>query len=67
MTLTIAMFFIFGACCAGRYSLAYVYLCEVVPEKYNDIVGAFMQCADAATFLILAIYFRFICKDWLPF
>ncbi len=67
MTLTVLMFFIFGSCCAGRFSLAYVYLCELVPEKYNDIVGAFLLCADAANFLILAVYFRFISKDWLPF
>jgi MFS family permease len=34
MTLTICYFFVFGACCAGRYTTAYVYLIELIPFKH---------------------------------
>jgi MFS family permease len=41
LTWTIFLFFIFGACCAGRYSTAYVYMIELIPPKYENIVGSF--------------------------
>jgi MFS family permease len=42
LKLSIGLFFIFGACCAGRYSTAYVYLCELMPKQHRDIVGSFV-------------------------
>ena len=38
---TILLCFIFGACNAGRYSICYSYMCELMPLKYRDYVGAF--------------------------
>jgi MFS family permease len=67
ITNTIFLFFIFGGCCAGRYSICYGYLCELMPDKYKDYVGSFVQFSDASTFIVLVVYFRFISKDWLPF
>ena len=36
--LTSSMFFVFGACCSGRFSTAYVWLCELTPPKYRNLV-----------------------------
>jgi MFS family permease len=64
---TIFLFFVYGACCAGRYSTAYVYLVELMPPKHRDAVGSFTQFADAGTFVCIPLYFIFITKNWLPF
>ena len=39
--LTAVLFFIFGTCCSGRYAIAFVYLSELIPIKYRNIVGGF--------------------------
>jgi len=63
---TVFLFFIFGGCCAGRYSTAFVYMTELLPKKDQDIFGSLVQCLDAGTFIIIPLYFRFISKEWLP-
>lgn len=63
---TIFLFFIFGACCAGRYSTAYVYLIEMVPSRHQNIAGSFSLFADAAVFVVVPLYFMLVSKDWIP-
>jgi MFS family permease len=65
--LTIGLMFVFGTCCAGRYSTCYVYLSELMPENYRTITCSATQFIDASTLILLTIYFRFISKSWLPF
>ena len=67
LNLNIAFFFFFGACCAGRYQICYVYLSELTPVKYRTLVGSATQFMDAFTFILIAVYYRFISKEWLPF
>lgn len=67
LTTTIALFFLFGACNAGRYAICYVYMCELMPPQYRDYVGAFTQFSDSSTFIVFVVYYRFVSKDWLPF
>ena len=38
---TIGLFFLYGACNAGRYAICYVYMGELMPPQYRDYVGAF--------------------------
>jgi putative MFS transporter len=67
LILTIAFFFLLGLTQAGKFSMAHVYLQELMPVSYRTAAGTLAQFADAATIVILALYFRFVSKDWLPF
>ncbi len=39
-TWTVCLFFVFGGCCAGRYSTAFVYMSEMIPPEHQDIIGS---------------------------
>jgi MFS family permease len=65
--LIIGLMFVFGACCAGRYSTSYVYLSELMPAKNRTLACSATQFLDASTLILLTLYFRFLSKHWLPF
>jgi MFS family permease len=65
--LSIGLLFIFGATCPGREQVAFVYMCELVPEKSRNIIGSLLLFVDGTTVGILALYFRFVSKNWLYF
>ena len=65
--LTIGLMFIYGACCAGRYSTCYVYLSELMPANYRTLTCSATQFIEASNLIWLTLYFRFVTKNWLPF
>lgn len=65
--LTIGLMFLFGACCAGRYSTCYVYLSEMMPAPNRTLACSATLFIDASTLILLTFYFRFVSKHWLPF
>ncbi|TNV80535.1 hypothetical protein FGO68_gene17354 [Halteria grandinella] len=62
----IALNFVTGLSLAGRFSIAHLYLQELMPTKYRQIAGAFIQFSDAGTVVIISIYNRYISKQWFP-
>jgi hypothetical protein len=62
-----AMFFLLGLCTPGKSNIAYVYLLELVPTKWQTYVGTSLLIADGSTMILLSLYFRFITRDWLGF
>jgi MFS family permease len=67
LTLTIVLLFFFGATCPGREHVPFTYMCELVPERHRQIIGSVLLFADATTIGLIAVYFRFISKQWLYF
>ena len=67
LKLTIALMFLFGSCCAGRYSTSYVYISELLPVGNRTFICSATLFIDSGTLILLSIYFRFISKHWLPF
>lgn len=65
--LTTALLFLFGATCPGREQVSFVYMCELVPVKNRTIIGSILLFSDATTIGLLALYFRFLSKNWLYF
>jgi len=65
--LTLTMYFLLGLGDAGKPGLAYVYILELVPTAWQTYVGTVLHIADGTTMIFLALYFRFISKDWLWF
>jgi MFS family permease len=64
LTLTTVLLFFFGGTCPGREQVAFVYICELVPEKSRSMIGSLMLFADGTTIALLAVYFRYIDKNW---
>lgn len=58
--LTIAMFFLMGACCPGRASVSYVYLNEFLTPKWRIAWGTAWGLIDGSTYIILTFYFDFL-------
>jgi MFS family permease len=67
LKLTIGLMFLFGTCCAGRYSTSYVYLSELMPLSNRTLACSATQFIDASTLILLTLYFRFMSKEWLHF
>ena len=62
---SIALFFFFGVCCVGKANIAYIYLLELTPVKWQTYVGTMLLFADGFTMIAISLYFRYISKDWL--
>jgi hypothetical protein len=60
--LMIGLFFFTGLSLAGRFSLAHVYLAELMPSKYRSGAGTFIQFIDTFTVVLVSLYNRFISK-----
>ncbi len=67
LTFTIALFFLLGACIPGKLNIAFVYLTELVPERYRTAVGTLILFLDASTMALHSLYFRFVTKEWIYF
>lgn len=67
LTLNIVLFFLFGACVPGKIQICYVYMNEMIPSSYRNIIGTMTLFADSGSITLIALYFRFITKDWVYF
>lgn len=63
----IVLFFLLGMTQAGKYSMAHVYLQELMPHRYRSLAGIFVQFADSFSLIFVSLYNRFVSKDWMPF
>lgn len=61
---TVALILVFGFCGAGRSVVGYLYLLELVPGDWKTLAGTSLHSMNSMTFIISAIYFWFISKDW---
>ncbi len=43
-----------------------MYICELVEQKHKSSVIAFINAIDGFTHTIVALYFKYISKDWYP-
>lgn len=63
--LSAVLTFFVGATSPGRSQVVFVYICELVPNKYRSKIGSFILFMDCTTIAIYALYFRYISKQWL--
>ncbi len=62
--MTIALILIFGFCGAGRSGIGYLYLLEMMPADWKTMVGTLTHSVNSCTFIVSAIYFWYVSKDW---
>eukprot|EP00347_Sterkiella_histriomuscorum_P010242 403377046 len=62
--LTTALIVFFGICGVGRSAIGYLYLLEMIPAEWKNIVGTLTHVANSFTFIISAVYFWKLSKDW---
>ena len=58
--MTTALLFVMGIVAAGRISVAFLYIQEMVPEKSRSIVGTLALAYDCMTMCWATLYFMFI-------
>ncbi|TNV80154.1 hypothetical protein FGO68_gene7510 [Halteria grandinella] len=62
----IGLFFFTGMAASGRFTLAHVYLQELMPIKYRSHAGTMVQFIDSMLVVVVSLYHRFITKEWYP-
>ncbi|TNV79680.1 hypothetical protein FGO68_gene574 [Halteria grandinella] len=67
LNLSIALFFFLGLTRPGKMQVAFVYVSEMVPERYRRRVGSFILFFDGGSLIMFALYFKYISKSWLYF
>ena len=61
--LTQALLFVMGLCAAGRTSVGFLYLMELVPANARSMVALLLGTMDCMTMIYATIYFKFITHD----
>ena len=61
--LTQALLFVMGLCAAGRTSVGFLYLMELVPANARAMVALLLGTMDCMTMIYATIYFKFITHD----
>ena len=64
LDLNIALSFFMGICCVGRYNGCYIVISEFVHLKYKDAVSTLLLMFECIVTMLIALYFKFISKDW---
>jgi hypothetical protein len=47
--------------------MAHVYLQELMPQRYKTLSGLFVQFADSVTLVLVALYNRYVSRNWIYF
>lgn len=55
--------FVFGICGAGRASIGYLYLLELVPKESKVLIGTLNFCVSESIYVLSAIFFKYISKE----
>ena len=63
--LNTALSFFLGVCCVGRYNGCYINISEYVDDRYKNTMATLLLVADSLTCILVAVYNKFISKDWL--
>jgi MFS family permease len=64
LLVTNVLVFLFGTLCSIRSVSAYIYILELVPKRYNSMLGSLFLFFDSFSLIGLAVYFKYISKDW---
>ena len=48
----------------GRYTVGYVYMVEMAPQKYYHIIGTCWDVTESIVFIVTTLYYWFISKNW---
>ena len=59
--------FVLGMACVGTRSIQFLYLMEMLPEKYQVPIGTTLNLWDSIVPVLYTIYYWKIEKDWLWF
>lgn len=63
----IGLFFLTGLTQAGKFSMAHVYIQELMPVRQRTSAGTIIQFFDASSLILIALYNRYVSNEWLPF
>ena len=61
--MTTAMLFMMGVCAAGRVSVGFLYIMEMVPASARSVVGCMVGMIDCMTMIYATLYFMYISND----
>jgi MFS family permease len=61
----IGLFFVLGIFTAGRTTVGYCYMCEMIPQKYQVTVGSLFNVSEAFIYIYLTVYYMHY-KNWEP-
>ena len=62
LLLNIVLFFILGTTRPSKSQVGFVFVSELVPEKFRRIVGSFLLFCDGSSLILFALYFLYISK-----
>ena len=67
LNFSIVMFYLFGLTRPGKMQVSFVYVSELVPEKFRRFVGTFILFFDGSSLILFGFYFLLISKNWVYF
>ena len=65
--MTIILILVFGFCGAGRSTIGYLYLLELIPKRHKILVGTLLHAINSLTLVFSSLYFWFITKNYFWF
>ena len=63
VTMMTAMLFMMGVCAAGRVSVGFLYIMEMVPSASRPVVGCMVGMLDCMTMVYVTLYFMYFSHD----
>ena len=60
----IGIMFCFGFLCSVRLNVGYVYIMELLPEKYQNMVTTIWSVQEIAIYTFAVLYFWLISTHW---
>ena len=65
--LTQALMFVLGMACVGTRSIQFLYLMELLPERWQVPIGTLLNLWDTLVPVMYTLYYWKIAKEWLWF
>jgi len=59
--------FLFGMACVGTRSIQFLYLMELLPEKWQVPIGTILNLWDSIVPVLYTLYYWKIAKNWIWF
>ena len=61
--MTTALLFVMGVCAAGRVSVGFLYIMEMVPATSRSLIGCMVGMIDCMTMIYVTLYFMYLSND----